>query len=96
MFRLQKHISLLLLMVFMTAQAMVLHSFAHDDHDTSCDLCIVIQHTQQQPFLLVDAVVVSSNPDFIDAPVLMFRYAFAKADTTPLYYSVRPPPFSTR
>lgn len=95
MYRLQKHISLLLLMVFMTAQAMVLHSFAHDDHGTTCELCVVLQHTQQQPFLLAEAVVSPSGLDFVEAPVVVFSYAFAKADTAPLYYTVRPPPFST-
>lgn len=95
MYVFQKHISIFFMLIFVGMQAMVLHSFEHGDEDTNCEVCVLMHHAQQQPYLLTDVTTVPTSPVNHQTAKVVTVYAFAKADSTPDYYSVRPPPVFT-
>lgn len=91
----QKHIALFLLVIMTSMQAIALHGLTHEDHAASCDICIIAQHTQQEHFLIATVAQVPVLILVNDVQEAIVYHAFAKADNTPLYYSVRPPPVFT-
>lgn len=92
---LQKQIAIFLLVIMTSMQAIALHGYAHDDDASSCEICIIAQHTQQNYFLVANITQLPASIVIIDVQEAVVYHAFAKADNTPLYYSVRPPPVFT-
>lgn len=91
----RKHIAVVLLVIFGGLQLMPLHELTHDSDNAACDVCMMVQHIDQQAYLpvaiiaFVPTIAPAIKQDICD------YYAFAKAETPQHFFSIRPPPVFT-
>ncbi|AZQ43832.1 hypothetical protein [Nonlabens ponticola] len=90
----KKYASLVLLLLFLGVQATSLHGFSHEDDDTSCELCLVVQNFQEEEFTGQDAIIIAPPVMILVSVEVGDHYAFAKAESQPTFYPSRPPPFT--
>ncbi len=96
MWKQPKIIALLLLFVTVLLQAAAAHSLVHDEEDTHCETCILVQqHSGQALVFDLDQARFDflQHSVYVEKEILGYS-AFAKASIPQSSLSIRPPPYS--
>lgn len=83
------------MLLFIAAQASIIHEFSHDNDDAQdCEICLIAHDFQSVSYDIAPAI---QGPSQIIPHVkkeTIIDIAFAKAESQPTTHTTRPPPFS--
>ncbi|AGC77364.1 hypothetical protein LX97_01663 [Nonlabens dokdonensis] len=83
-----------LLLLFVAAQASIIHEFSHQDDAQDCEICLVAHDFQSISYDIAPAI---DAPYQVSPPIkkeIAIDIAFAKAESQPTIHTTRPPPLS--
>lgn len=81
-----------MLLLFIAAQASVIHEFSHDDDMQECEVCFIAHDFQSVSFDITPVIEVPATIIPYSKKEIEIDIAFAKAESQLKIHTTRPPP----